>query len=87
MQPPKSAAIQQKPGRSQTKKDEDKEKLEVEMLNISTGDKGVSRDRGVAARNRARGRRDDSEAWDSDEQNCWKMWHCRVSKSLLTSLV
>lgn len=72
VQPPKSAATQQKPGRSQAKKDEDEEESEVEMLSISSGDEEVSRDRGVATRNRARGRRDDDGAWDGDEPNCWK---------------
>ncbi|KAH9757553.1 exocyst complex component SEC5A [Citrus sinensis] len=71
VQQPKSAATQ-KGGRSQGKKYEEEEESEVEMLSISSGDEEVSRDRGLAAKNRARGRRDDDGTWDGDEPNCWK---------------
>lgn len=72
LQQPKSAATQQKGGRSQAKKYEEEEESEVEMLSISSGDEEVSRDRGSVAKNRARGRRDDDGLWDGDEPNCWK---------------
>ncbi|GAY39798.1 hypothetical protein CUMW_047210 [Citrus unshiu] len=71
VQQPKSAATQ-KGGRSQGKKYEEEEESEVEMLSISSGDEEVSRDRGLAAKNRSRGRKDDDGTWDGDEPNCWK---------------